>query len=88
MAFSNYISRIKKLVAENQPEAFASAAAFVGWVLVTLALVLAFSAPWIWFMSAGLLILGCVGFRLLARVMYHGLYLPWLEELQESQRSQ
>lgn len=88
MAFSNYFSRIKTFVDENQPEALAGAAAFIGWVLVTLALVLAFSASWIWFMSAGLLILGCVGFRLLARVMYHGLYLPWLEELQESQQSQ
>lgn len=79
MSVTDYFYRTKNFVQDNKPEFVAGSAIVIGWLLITLGVVLATSAHWLWFISVGGLFLGGAGFRLIGRVIMHGLYLPTIE---------
>lgn len=67
-------------VRENLPDVLAVTVAFIGWCAVTVGVWLLTSHPAVWFLSAGLLLSGLVGWKFIFFLLLDGFYGTWAAE--------
>lgn len=71
---------VGRLIRSNLPDILAYLSGLSGWALLTYGLMLIIGHPSIPYISAGLLLLGGIGWKLTAALLWDGIYTLWYIE--------